>query len=109
MLELIFLFIVIPRRMSRLARERNRSALKWSLAAIGVWLGAEVGVTSLLVFLIFFSSSAWGVPEDPEAASTVAYAPALIAALVSAEYMIRRLRAKPRLSNERDEPPAAAN
>ena len=99
MLELIFLLIVVPRRMSRLARERGRSALKWSLAAIGVWLGVEVVVTTLVVFLIFLSSFTLGIPEDPEEASVVAYVPALIAALVSAEYMIRHLRAKPPLSN----------
>jgi hypothetical protein len=99
MLELIFLLIVIPRRMSRLARERNRSALKWSLAAIGVWLGVEVVVTVLVVLLIFLSSFTLGVPEDPEGVSAAAYIPALIAALLSAEYMIRRLRARPPLSN----------
>src|SRR5215207_5054534 len=98
MLELIFLLIVIPRRMSRLARERNRSALKWSLAAIGVWLGVEVVVSVLITFLIFLSSYTLGVPEDPEEVSVVAYVPALIAALISAEYMIRRLRAQPPLS-----------
>ena len=98
MLELIFLFIVIPRRMSRLARERNRSALKWSLATMGVWVGAEFVVSIVGVLLIFFSSAAFGVPEDPEAMSELAYIPALIAALVSAELMIRRLRAQPPVS-----------
>jgi hypothetical protein len=99
MLEIIFLLIVIPRRVRRLARERNRSALKWSLATIGVWLGVEVVVTLLIVFLLFLSSFMLGVPEDPEGVSAVAYLPALIAALLSAEYMIRRLRAKPPLPN----------
>jgi len=45
MLELIFFFIVIPRRMSRLARERNRSALMWTLATMGVWLVTEFVVS----------------------------------------------------------------
>ncbi len=98
MLELIFLFIVIPKRMTRLARERNRSALKWSLAAIGVWLGVEILVSVVLVFFVFLSAYLWGTPEDPEKVSGLAYIPALIAALISAEFMIRHLRAKPPLS-----------
>ena len=95
MLELIFLFIVIPKRMTRLARERNRSGLKWTLAAIGVWIAVEIVVSIVLVFFVFLSSYLWATPEDPEAVSGLAYIPALIAALVSGEFMIRRLRAKP--------------
>ena len=97
MIELIFLLIVIPKRMTRLARERNRSALKWSLAAIGVWLGTEVVVIFALGFLVFFSWYLWGTPRDPEKVTEMMYIPGLIAALISAELMIRRLRAKPAL------------
>jgi hypothetical protein len=93
MLELIFLLIVIPMRMTRLARERNRSGLKWSLAAIGVWLGVEFVVGMVVAFLIVLSS--WGTLEDPEGVSALAYFPALLAALISAELMVRHLRAKP--------------
>ena len=94
MLELIFLLIVIPMRMTRLARERNRSGLKWSLAAIGVWLGVEVVVVFVVAFLLLLSSYLLGTPEDPESVSAVAYFPALVTALISAEFMIRHLRAK---------------
>jgi hypothetical protein len=100
MLELIFLLIVIPRRMTRLARERNRSGLRWSLAAIGVWIGIEIVVGVILVILIFLSSYLWGTPEDPEKVSGLAYLPALVAGLVSGELMIRHLRAKPALPNK---------
>lgn len=41
MIELYFLIYRIPRMMTRLAKERNRSALAWSLLGIGAWLGAE--------------------------------------------------------------------
>jgi hypothetical protein len=95
MLELIFLLIVIPRRMTRLARERNRSGLKWSLAAIGVWLGVEIVVGIVLELLIVLSSYLFGTPEEPEKVLGVAYFLALVAALISGEFMIRRLRAKP--------------
>ncbi|HUC20876.1 MAG TPA: hypothetical protein VMR98_05275 [Candidatus Polarisedimenticolaceae bacterium] len=81
--------------MSRLARERNRSALKWSLATIGVWLAVELAVGVVLIVLIFLCSYFLGTPEDPEAVSGLAYIPALAAALIGAELMIRHLRAKP--------------
>lgn len=103
MLELVFLFIVIPVRMSRLARERNESALQWSLATMGVWIGAEFVVASVIVFLIFFFSATFGVPKNPVAVSELAYFPGLVGALVSAEYMIRRLRAKPRVLHYRED------
>src|SRR5262245_11784732 len=97
-LELAFLFVIIPRRMARLARERNRSALKWSLAAIGVWIGTEfvVGIVAGLSLLVFAASS--GRTINPDKVSWIAYVPALIAALISAEIMIRHLTAKPPLS-----------
>lgn len=55
MIELVFIFIVMPTRMTRLARERNRSALAWSLAAIGVWVGIEMIVTVTLSLPVFLS------------------------------------------------------
>src|SRR5690349_494669 len=103
MLELVFLFIVIPIRMTRLARERNESALQWSLATMGVWIGAEFVVSVVVVFLIFTCSATFGVPQNPARISELAYFPGLMAALVSAEYMIRRLRAKPRVLHHRED------
>ncbi|MDQ2855406.1 MAG: hypothetical protein M3R68_03690 [Acidobacteriota bacterium] len=44
MLELYFLFYRVPKMMTRLARERNRSAVAWSLLGIGAWIGAELAV-----------------------------------------------------------------
>ena len=109
MLELIFLFIVIPKRMTRLARERNRSGLKWSLAAIGVWLGVEILVGIVLTVLIYLASYLWGIPEDPEKIPGVAYFPALVAALISAEFMIRHLRSKPVLPKATSDMPLNPN
>ena len=42
MVELYFLLYRIPRMMTQLARERNRSAVAWSLIGVGAWLGAEL-------------------------------------------------------------------
>jgi hypothetical protein len=44
MFELYFVLYRIPKMMSRLARERNRSAVAWSLIGIGAWIGAELTV-----------------------------------------------------------------
>jgi hypothetical protein len=49
----------------------------------------------VLVVLIVLSSYLLGTPEDPEKVSVLAYFPALVAALISGEFMIRHLRAKP--------------
>lgn len=100
MIELIFLFFVLPKKMTKLARERNRSALKWSLAAIGAWIGAEIVVIVLTVILLFVTSAIWGVPADPESVSGFAYLPALVAAFVGAEIIIRKLRRMPKAGEE---------
>jgi len=42
MIELYFVFYRIPKMMSQLARERQRSAVAWSLIGIGAWIGAEI-------------------------------------------------------------------
>ncbi|MFN2598400.1 MAG: hypothetical protein ABR563_14565 [Pyrinomonadaceae bacterium] len=44
MFELYFILYRIPKMMTRLARERNRSAVAWSLLGIAAWIGAEFGV-----------------------------------------------------------------
>jgi len=51
MVELFFIIYYIPKTMTRLARERNRSAIVWSLTGIGAWVAAE-----LVVWLVF-----WGI------------------------------------------------
>lgn len=51
MVELYFLLYRVPRMMTRLARERNRSGLVWSLLAIGAWIGAEIIVVMVLTIL----------------------------------------------------------
>ena len=44
MFELYFILYRVPKMMSRLARERNRGAVAWSLMGIAAWLGAELVV-----------------------------------------------------------------
>jgi hypothetical protein len=105
MLELIFLFVILPRKIRKLAKERDRSALKWGLAAIGAWIGTELAVSVFIVVLLFVSSAAWGVPQNPESVSGLAYVPALLAALIASEIVVRRLRRVPKRGEEVIAPP----
>ena len=83
--------------MTKLARARNRSALKWSLATISVWIGTELIVGFVLEALIILSSMILSYPKYPQTVIVFAYVLALLAALISAELMIRRLRSLPAL------------
>ena len=93
MLELIFLFIVIPRRMSRLARERNRNPWLWSLGAIGLWIAIEATVIVGFAMALVASALLFGHPKpgEVEGYATLAYLPALVSALIGTQLLYRRL------------------
>lgn len=91
MIELYFLIYRIPRMMSRLARERNRSALTWSLIAIGAWIGAEllVGVAVGIVYGIGGVLFGWS-QDIPAGVTLLVYLVALCAAIGSLT-IVRRI------------------
>jgi hypothetical protein len=97
MLELYFLFYRVPKMMTRLARERGRSAFKWSLLGIGVWIGTEFVI--VLGFNILYGLGAaildWPLPV-PAGARFGVYILALIAALGSVTLLSRRLTRVPK-------------
>lgn len=97
MIELLFLIFFLPKRMRILARERDLSALKWTLAAVGAWLGVEILIVSGWVVVSTISALAWGWPGDPEKSpvTILVYFVALIAGMVAADLVRRRLTAKP--------------
>lgn len=89
MLELYFICYRIPKMMWKLARERQRSPVAWSLIGIGAWLGAEffvlfsVGVSYGIVSLLT-ESEGEGLPKRmPMELRGVAYILALGAAIMS--------------------------
>jgi hypothetical protein len=96
-LEFYFIFYRVPKMMTRLARQRKRSAWKWSLLGMGAWVGAE--------FLIIFAFGAiyalgvefadWPSPI-PAGIKTVVYVAALVAALLSTTIVSRILTRIPR-------------
>ena len=100
MLELAFLFYFLPRRMTRLARERQRSALAWTIAASAAWIGAEIVVGIAIMTMAFVSAGLWGWPKDTEGVTFVAYLPGLLAGLVAAEIVKRYLSSRPALSKD---------
>jgi hypothetical protein len=81
--------------MSRLAREKNRSAWRWSLLGVAVWLGAEFTVSFGFGIAYAIGSFLWGWPEEITAGVRfLAYIAALIAALISVEIVHRILRSR---------------
>ena len=82
MLQLYFLIHRIPRMMTRLARERNRSALAWSLMGVGAWLGAEFFVLFGGGLIYGAGSALFGWPEQISAGLRfLFYIVALVAAI----------------------------
>lgn len=97
MIELIFLLIVLPRRMAELARERNRSALAWGFAASGAWIGAEIVVSVGITITAFISSAVFGWPKSPSTMTVLAYFPALAAGFLAGQLVKKRLESLPAL------------
>ena len=94
-LELYFLFYRIPKMMTHLARERNRSALAWSLLGIGAWIGAEFAVAFTLAVIYEIGAAVWDWPQpQPAGFRILSYIAALVAALGSATIVSRILRSK---------------
>jgi hypothetical protein len=95
MFELYFILYRVPKMMSRLARERNRSAVGWSLIGIAAWLGAEF-VVALAIGMVYAIGSilfGWS-PELPVALRVFTYVAALAAALGGFTLVRRILHAK---------------
>jgi len=97
MLELAFLLYFLPKRMTRLARERHRSARAWTLAASAAWIGAEIVVGVAIMAMGVVTAQVWGWPKDNETVTAVAYLPGLLSGLVAAEIVKRYLSSRPAL------------
>ena len=95
MIELYFLLYRIPKMMTRLARERNRSALAWSLIGIGAWVGAEFAVALGIGLIYGLTAIFMGWPEEISAGlRLLTYILALIAAILSVTLVRRILSSK---------------
>jgi hypothetical protein len=93
MVELYFLLYRIPQMMTRLARERNRSAFTWSLIGIGAWIGAEFVVMFGAGLIYGTGTALLGWPEKiPAGLQLLFYLLALGAAITSVTLVRRFLR-----------------
>lgn len=96
MLELYFILYRVPKMMTRLARERNRSALAWSFLGIAVWIGAELVIVFGIGMLYGVGTLIFDWPEDmPAGLKLVAYIVALLGALGSVTLLSRILSRRP--------------
>ena len=97
MIELYFVLYRIPKIMSALARERNRSAVAWSLLTIVAWFGSEIivflltGVTYGVIALV----NGWELEAVPAGLQVISYVLALGAAFLSFTLLRRHLTHKP--------------
>jgi membrane associated rhomboid family serine protease len=91
MIELYFLFVRIPRMMSLLARERNRSAWKWSLLGITGWLGGEAFVAVALGVMYGLCAVIFGWPEEPPPVFVLFTYAAAIAGAIGGFTLVRRI------------------
>src|SRR5437762_14321786 len=98
MLELYFVFYRIPKMMTRLARERNRSAWRWSLIGIGAWFGGELVAGFAAGSIHGIGIVLWGWPVRSPGFSALTYILALAGALPSVTNVSRIL-----VSNSTDE------
>ena len=91
--------------MTRLARERNRSALGWSLIGIGAWIAAEVAVGLAVGVVHAVGILVWGWPRQSPGFTALTYICALVAALISVTVVSRILTGKPREESFQLPPP----
>jgi hypothetical protein len=77
--------------MTRLARERNRSALAWSLIGVAVWIGSEFAVAVGLGLIYGVGAWLFGWPDEiSPGLRFVLYIAALGAAIASLT-IVRRI------------------
>ena len=106
MLELYFVFYRIPKIMSALARERQRSAVAWSLLGIFAWIGAEIFVAFGVGMAYGIAGLMLGWEEDPSTGFTlVIYVLALASAIGSFLLVKKILSSRPLPAFSQPPPP----
>lgn len=91
MIELYFIIYRIPKMMTALARERNRSAVAWSLIGIAAWIGSEFIVMFGFGIIYGLGIALWGWPEELPAGARLFVYIAAIAAAIGGLTIVRRI------------------
>ena len=83
--------------MSALARERNRSAVAWSLLTIVAWFGSEITVFLLIgvTYGVIAVVNGWEIEEVPAGLQVISYVLGLGAAILSFTLLRRHLTRRP--------------
>jgi hypothetical protein len=106
MIELYFLFYRVPQIMSRLAKERNRSAVAWSVVGILTWIGAEFLIFFAAGFIYALGADRWDWPELESGGLRFAlYIVALVAAIGSFTIVRSVLKSLPKIGELPPPPP----
>ena len=96
-LELYFIFYRVPKLMTRLARERNRSALLWSLLGFGAWVASEFLVLFTIGIGYGLGHAVFDWPSQlPPGLKVSSYVFSLAAALLSSTIVSRILSRQPK-------------
>jgi hypothetical protein len=103
LVEIAFIFFVIPSRMSRLARERRRSPLLWSVAGSGAFIGTELAVGLLVVTAMLFARTTLGWEGDLGILVFVVYLGPLFSGMFAFEQVKGKLEGLPSLEESDDE------
>src|SRR5262245_50426252 len=105
MFELYFLFIYLPRRIRRIAKEKGKSAFLWWLGAAGVWIGVETVIGLVVGIIHVVGVELWGWSADEYKVGFVGfgYFFALICGALSGSLVVSKLQKAPAKENWKDD------
>ena len=97
MIELIFMFFILPWRIRAAARPRGRSALRWSMAAIGAWIFVEMLVVFFVALCVGVSHRllAWPDESTEQTIVVLSYLASVALGIFTADQIKRRLERLP--------------
>ena len=105
MFELYFLFIYLPRRIRRIAKEKGESAFLWWLLTVSIWLGVETVIVFIVVSIHVAGVELWGWSVDEYKVGVVGfgYFFALICGALSGSLVVSKLQKAPAKENWKDD------
>lgn len=104
MFELYFLFIYMPRRIRRTAREKGESAFLWWALAVSAWVGLETIIVLVVGLIHAAGVELWGWPADEYKVGIVGfgYIFALICGALAGSFVVSRLEKTPAKEKRQD-------
>jgi hypothetical protein len=93
MFEFFFLFIYMPRRIRRVAREKGESALLWWLLMVGAWLGVETAIVVAVGVIHSVGVELWGWSADESKVAFVGlgYIIAFVGGALAGSFVVSKL------------------